>query len=64
MGNYPDGVSVSSFYDYGESDRRHDQRLREELFIDCEEGGCGDSMYDSRRDYEVDRALDAMRGYE
>ena len=60
MGNYPDGVSDSDFYDY--SERRHDQRLREELFLDCEDGGFGDAMYDSWRDYEFDRALEGRDG--
>lgn len=59
MGNYPDGVSQSDFYDY--SERRHDQELRERLFIDCDTS-YGDSLYDRWKDWEFDRALEGRDG--
>ncbi|MBR3690745.1 MAG: hypothetical protein IKL97_06590 [Eggerthellaceae bacterium] len=59
MGNYPDGVSQSDFYDY--SERKHDRELRERLFIDS--GDCrGDSLYDSWRDCRFDRASEGRDG--
>ena len=62
-GNYPDGTSVADFYEYGEQERRRDAKIRHDLCLDDDEP-IGDSMYDSWRDYEFDRALDALEGGE